>query len=405
MSRKLQIIIASALGVIGLLLILVAGKLGIVPVAGLDSVFQQEGTCNTCHETWYDEKRYAFNPEGNAELPWGVTVGCAECHPVQFEEYKVSAMGSSKSSLRPGCVNCHDQPHSVPRWFKHMYLADPGWKEVQLALRDRDLYNNKLTPRLAKNARQHFLDNDSKTCRECHMRDDHQSVLKGTVGEYRPDIPPHQQMLRDGLTCVQCHQNLMHNLSVPAPWTGKPTKAEQGNLEAGREKAEDCAGCHGETGNSEDGEGAFPAIAGFNANYTYLQLLAFRDGIRENEMMKEIVDELTEEDMADLAAYFGAQERAIAAPVPNVLSLKQRSDMEIGQELYEKLCARCHGLTARGQGVMPPLAGQFADYMLLQIDAFKDGTRSNHSIMREIVKDVSEEELRLIADYVAGLKP
>jgi cytochrome c553 len=210
-------------------------------------------------------------------------------------------------------------------------------------------------------------------------------------------------MVRDGLTCVQCHQNLMHNLSVPAPWTGKPTKAEQGNLEAGREKSEACAGCHGEDGNSEDG--MFPSIAAFNANYTYLQLLAFRDGVRENEMMKEIVDELSEEDMADLATYFGAQERVAAAQVPKVLTLKQRADMEMGQALYEKLCARCHGLTARGQGIMPPLAGQFADYMLLQIDAFKEGTRSNHSIMREIVKDVSEEELRLIANYVAGLKP
>jgi cytochrome c553 len=403
MSRKIQIIIASVLGVVGLLLILVAGKLGIIPVAGIESVFQQEGTCNTCHETWYDEKHYAFNPRGNAELPWGVTVGCAECHPVQYEEYKVSAMGNSKSPLRPGCVNCHDEPHSVPRWFKHMYLADPGWKEVQMALRDRDLYNNKLAPRLAKNARQHFVETDSKTCRECHMREDHQSVLKGTVGEYRANIPPHQQMLRDGLTCVQCHQNFMHNLSVPAPWTGKPTKAQQGKLEDGRDMSEVCVGCHGEDGNSEDA--MFPSIAGFNANYTYLQLLAFRDGVRQNEMMQEIVAELDEQDMADLAAYFGTRKRRPAATVPKVLTLQQRADLETGQSLYAKLCARCHGLTARGQGILPPLAGQYADYILMQIDAFKEGTRSKHSIMRSIVDGVSEKELQLIANYIAGLKP
>ena len=71
MSRKIQIIIASALGILGIILVLLAGKLGVIPVAGMTSVFQQEGTCNVCHETWYDEKRYAFNPEGNAELPWG----------------------------------------------------------------------------------------------------------------------------------------------------------------------------------------------------------------------------------------------------------------------------------------------------------------------------------------------
>jgi cytochrome c553 len=403
MTRKTQIAIASTLVIIGLLLFFAASKLGIVQIRGINSVFQQEGTCNICHEAWYDEKRYAFNPRGNAKLPWGVTVGCAECHPVQFEEYKISSMGSSKSPLRPGCVNCHDSPHSVPRWFKHMYLADEGWKEVQMALRDRDLYNNKLAPRLAKKARQHFVETDSRTCRECHIREDHQSILKDTVGEYRPDIPPHQQMLRDDLTCVQCHQNLVHNLSVPAPWMGKPTKAQLGTLTAGREKSDACAGCHGEDGNSEDA--TFPSIAGFNANYTYLQLLAFRDGVRQNEMMQEVVADLSEQDMADLSVYFGAQERKTAVKVPKVLTLKQRANLEMGQTLYEKLCARCHGLTARGQGILPPLAGQYADYTLMQIDAFKEGTRSNHSIMRDIVKGVSEEELQLIANYVAGLKP
>jgi cytochrome c553/nitrate/TMAO reductase-like tetraheme cytochrome c subunit len=402
-SKKLQIIIAASLGVVGVVLIIVAGKIGIVPVVGVDSAFQTEGTCNTCHETWYDESRYAFNPKGNKELPWGVTVGCAECHPVQFEEYKLSAMGSSKSPLKPGCVNCHDNPHSVFRWFKHMYLADEGWKDVQRALRDRDFYNNKLTPRLAKTAREHFVATDSKTCRECHTREDHQSILKGTIGEFRPDIPPHKQMLKDNLTCVQCHQNLMHNLSVPAAWQGKPTKAQQGLIDTGRVKSEDCAGCHGEDGNSEDS--MFPSLAGLSANYTYMQLLAFRDGIRKDDMMEGIVADLNEQDMADLSVYFEAQKMNTTAPIPKVLNLQQRADIEVGQSLHETLCARCHGLTGRGQGIIPPLAGQYSDYMLTQIEAFKSGSRSNHSVMRDIVKDLSEADLKLITDYLSGLKP
>ncbi len=402
-TRKIRIIAAASLTVVGMILIIIAGKIGVVPVIGVDSVFQTEGTCNTCHETWYDESRYAFNPKGNRNHPWGVTVGCAECHPVQFEEYKISSMGSSKSPLRPGCVNCHDNPHSVFRWFKHMYLADQGWKDVQRALRDREFYNNELTPRLAKTARDHFVATDSRTCRECHTREDHQSILKGTVGEFRPDIPPHKRMVTDGLTCVQCHQNLMHNLSVPAPWQGKPTKAQQGDITAGKEKSEGCAGCHGEDGNSEDS--TFPSIAGLGVNYTYMQLSAFKDGVRQSDMMEGMAADLSEQDMADLAAYFGSQKMKGTISRPHVLTLQQRANLETGQSLYESLCARCHGLTGRGQGIIPPLAGQYSDYMLLQIEAFRSGTRSNHSVMRDIVKGVSEDDLQLIADYLAGLKP
>lgn len=403
MTKKRRIIVASALGLVSLLLIGAVGKIGVVPVIGIDSAFQTAGTCNTCHETWYDEARYAFNPKGNEKLPWGVTIGCAECHPVQFEEYKLSAMGSSKNPLRPGCVNCHDNPHSVFRWFKHMYLADAGWKEVQMALRDRELYNNKLTPRLAEKARSHFVETDSRRCRECHTREDHQAALKGTIGEFRPDIPPHKQMVEDKLTCVQCHQNLMHNLSVPAPWMGKPTRAQKGDAKAGLLKSEVCADCHGADGNSADG--MFPSIAGFNANYTYLQLQAFKSGVRQSDVMGDIVADLSDQDMADLAAYFGRQKRLPTIIRPKVLSLQQRADLEMGQTLYTQNCARCHGLTGRGQGILPPLAGQHPDYIMAQIEALKSGTRSKHSIMRDVAQGISESELALLTNYLGGLEP
>jgi cytochrome c553/nitrate/TMAO reductase-like tetraheme cytochrome c subunit len=375
-----------------------------VPIAGITSVFQTPGTCNACHETWYDEAAYAFNPRGNAERPSsGVTIGCAECHSVQYEEYKLSAMGSSTNALRPGCLNCHDQTHTVGSWFSHMYRGNKVWTQmVQLALRDRDLYNTKLGPRLAPKARARFIETDSARCRECHIREDNQPLLEGTLGEYKPEIPPHQEAKEQNLSCIQCHQNLTHNLSFPVAWSGEPDSEKQGSVEAGRQKSATCAGCHGADGNSA--QSAFPSIAGLNSGYLSLQLQAFKTGRRKNAVMQGMMAALSEQDMADLAAYYSTQKMRATVFLPKVLSLKQRANLEIGASLYKGNCARCHGLTGRGQGIFPALAGQYPDYDVAQMAAFKAGERNKHSIMRDVASGLSDDDLRLIADYLAGLE-
>lgn len=403
MTRKRKIIVTAALSVTGLFLLYIVGKIGILPVYGVTSVFQTPGTCSVCHETWYNEAAYAFNPKGNAKPPSsGVTIGCAECHPVQYEEYKLSAMGNSKNALRPGCVNCHDKTHSVFQWLSHMYLGNEGWtRTVQLALRDRELYNTKLAPHLAPKARARFIETDSARCRECH-RPDNLSLFKGSLGVYRPDIPPHQEAKSQNITCIQCHQNLTHNLSFPVAWGGEPKGAELGKVEAGKQKSATCAGCHGADGNSS--QSAFPSIAGLNSNYFSLQLQAFKSGSRKNSLMQGFVAGLSKKDMADLAAYYSKQKMRPTRVLPKVLSLRQRSDLETGASLYKQKCARCHGLTGRGQGIFPALAGQHQDYDRAQMAAFKAGTRNKYSVMRDVAKGIGDNNLRLITDYLAGLK-
>ena len=402
MTKKRKIILSVA-GVLVLLLVLLVGKLGIVQVPGVKSAFQSPGTCNNCHEVWYDEASYAFNPKGNKSAPKGVTVGCAECHPVQYEEYRLSAMGNSKNPLRPGCTNCHDNVHSSHDWFDYMYLAPKAWiNGVQIGLRDRDTYNKTLSPSLANKARALFLANDSARCRECHTDPSHQAELKGTLGEFRPEIAPHQQMVKDKMTCVQCHQNLMHNLSFPAPWNGTPTAAEKGDFKKGAEKAQACAGCHGADGNSASAD--YPSIAQLNANYIFTQLEDFKNGSRNNPMMAGMAGTLSVEDMADLSKFYSQQQMHSTVILPNVLQLRARSDLEMGETLYRGNCARCHGLSGRGQGVFPRLAGQRPEYTEAQIQAFRDKSRTPHSIMRDLATGLKDPDMKLISNYLGSLE-
>src|SRR3989440_1072823 len=76
-------------------------------------------------------------------------------------------------------------------------------------------------------------------------------------------------------------------------------------IEAGRKKAEYCAGCHGADGNSELTD--YPILAGQTSRYLYLQLKDYKSGLRKNDMMTAVAEPLSKEDMLDLAAFYAAQ--------------------------------------------------------------------------------------------------
>ncbi len=182
-----------------------------------------------------------------------------------------------------------------------------------------------------------------------------------------------------------------------------------GDIAAGKVKSATCAGCHGADGNSMIP--AFPKLAGQNEAYFIKQLKDYKaNTTRKDDIMFGMVLALSDEDMADIAAFYQSQSLSQAAPF-------DEAKAAIGREIYKggnmqtavPACMACHGPTGAGVAGIgyPMLAGQFVEYTLSQLKAFKDGSRSNDEkrLMRDIVEKMSDEDLEAVAHYIASLKP
>jgi len=172
-----------------------------------------------------------------------------------------------------------------------------------------------------------------------------------------------------------------------------------------------CASCHAEDGNSA--LAANPVLAGQHADYTLKQLQNFRprDGKppeRPNAVMGGMVENLSADELRNLAAYFEAQKRKPRAARDAELA-------RLGQMIYRggiaaknvAACTACHG--PNGSGIpaqFPLLAGQFAEYTAAQLRAFRVGERANdpNRMMRAVAAKLSDREIAAVAEYIAGLR-
>jgi cytochrome c553 len=165
-----------------------------------------------------------------------------------------------------------------------------------------------------------------------------------------------------------------------------------------------CVSCHGAAGNSTISVN--PKLAGQVEAYTYKQLMDFTTPNRNNPVMTGYAKMLSDEDMKNLAAYVGAQTAKQGAA-------KNKDSIELGKKIYRggiaatgvAACASCHG--ANGNGIpaqFPRLAGQHQDYTVAQLQGFKGGARKNSVQMTTLSKRMSDEEMKAVADYIAGLK-
>ncbi|MFF7056373.1 c-type cytochrome [Achromobacter spanius] len=168
-----------------------------------------------------------------------------------------------------------------------------------------------------------------------------------------------------------------------------------------------CVACHGQAGITPTG-GIFPNLAGLSSEYLAKQLADFRSGTRIQPLMNTVARALTEQEIGQLAAYYGT----LAGPPMHV--------GEFGGEAARKLdvqgdgaralpaCANCHGLRGMGEGpLLPRLAGQSREYFTDQMNAFRSGSRQNDDVgvMRAFAQRLTDSEIQALAAYYAGPAP
>lgn len=180
---------------------------------------------------------------------------------------------------------------------------------------------------------------------------------------------------------------------------------ELGDPFAGKVKAVECFECHGREGNST--EPLFPKLAGQVESYLYKQLQDFKSGARSNELMDSVVEELTDQDMADIAAYYAVFDAAPGAASETLVELGKSIYRAGNKETGVPACMGCHGPNGRGMpsAKWPALSGQHIPYAEKQLHDFAKGERGNdaNSMMRDISARLSEQELKAVSAYVSGL--
>ena len=192
--------------------------------------------------------------------------------------------------------------------------------------------------------------------------------------------------------------------------TGAAVAAEgplKGDATAGQAKAAVCGACHGPDGNSPAPN--FPKLAGQGERYLTKQMHDIKDGKRTVLEMTGLLTNLSDQDLADLAAYFASQKGSVGAADPKLVARGEK--LFRGGDLEKGLpsCIGCHspngaGIAAAG---FPHLSGQHTAYIAKQLTDFRkeEAGRSNDdaAIMRTIARKLSDEDIAAVSSYIQGL--
>ncbi len=164
-----------------------------------------------------------------------------------------------------------------------------------------------------------------------------------------------------------------------------------------------CITCHGPKGQSA--VATWPKLSAQHAAYTAKQLKNFKEGSRANAIMMGMSMPLNDQDMVNIATYLSQQ-------TPSQGVAQSKETIELGKSIYRggiaskgvPACAGCH--SPNGAGIpsqYPRQGGQWAEYSYNQLIGFREGTRKNSVQMTTISSKLSDQEMKAVSDYMAGL--
>lgn len=195
----------------------------------------------------------------------------------------------------------------------------------------------------------------------------------------------------------------------------------KGDAAAGQTKSATCAACHGADGNSASP--LWPRLAGQNVKYLYKQLQDFKAGRRQDASMQAMAMPLSDQDMADLAAYYAEQKTGVGQAKADLVKLGERVYRGGNAKTGLAACAGCHNPSGKGNAPAgyPHLGGQQADYIKKQLQAFRAAGRADIVAdptqkrvndagkpgelgpMQMIAAKLSDAEIEAVSSYISGL--
>ena len=182
----------------------------------------------------------------------------------------------------------------------------------------------------------------------------------------------------------------------------------KGDVKAGEKKNAMCIGCHGIVGY----QASFPEIhkvpmiSGQGASYIVSALNAYKKGERKHATMRGIAASLTDQDMADLAAFYSNSGVVAGATAPGKAADGSAKAMEL---VTKGACASCHGdsFSKPIDPSYPKIAGQHSDYLYVALKAYKTEGNAQigrgNAIMGGVAKQFSNNELKELANYMGKL--